>query len=93
MPLSLSQLERHLLGAAEVLRGPLSPHQYQDYLLPFVFLKHASDVPRPTPSLLRKGDSHVHHAPQTSAPRAPKASHGALRRGPNEPHRPCPEHR
>ncbi|MGW4109178.1 type I restriction-modification system subunit M N-terminal domain-containing protein, partial [Streptomyces sp. NPDC004976] len=43
MPLSLSQLERHLLGAAEVLRGPLSPHQYQDYLLPFVFLKHASD--------------------------------------------------
>ncbi|MEU0341942.1 class I SAM-dependent DNA methyltransferase [Streptomyces bobili] len=43
MPLSLSQLERHLLGAAEVLRGPLSPHQYQDYLLPLVFLKHSND--------------------------------------------------
>ncbi|MEU0108382.1 N-6 DNA methylase [Streptomyces sp. NPDC006251] len=43
MPLSLSQLERHLLAAAAELRGPLSPHEYQDYLLPLLFLKHASD--------------------------------------------------
>ncbi|MFD7919714.1 N-6 DNA methylase [Streptomyces sp. NPDC059740] len=43
MPLSLAQLERHLLAAAEVLRGSLSPHEYQDFLLPLVFLKHASD--------------------------------------------------
>lgn len=43
MPLSLSQLERHLLAAADGLRGPLSPHEYQDYLLPLLFLKHASD--------------------------------------------------
>ena len=55
MPLSPSQLERHLLGAAEVLRGPLSPHQYQDYLLPLVFLKHASDVPRPHALIAQKG--------------------------------------
>ncbi|MEU6351569.1 class I SAM-dependent DNA methyltransferase [Streptomyces sp. NPDC047072] len=43
MPVSLAQLERHLLAAAEVLRGPISPHQYQDCLLPLVFLKHAGD--------------------------------------------------
>lgn len=43
MPISLAQLERHLLAATEVLRGALSPHEYQDYLLPLVFLKHASD--------------------------------------------------
>ncbi|MEU7320904.1 type I restriction-modification system subunit M N-terminal domain-containing protein [Streptomyces griseoviridis] len=55
MSLSLSQLGRHLLGAAEVLRGPPSPHQYQDQLLPIVFLKHASDVPRPHALIVQKG--------------------------------------
>ncbi|MGW0333539.1 N-6 DNA methylase [Streptomyces sp. NPDC003011] len=42
-PLSLAQLERHLLAAADLLRGPLSAHEYQNYLLPLLFLKHASD--------------------------------------------------
>jgi len=41
--LTLRQLERHLLGAADVLRGRMNSSEYQDYIFGVLFLERCSD--------------------------------------------------
>jgi type I restriction enzyme M protein len=42
--LTLSQLEQHLWGAANILRGPIDQADFKSYIFPLLFFKRISDV-------------------------------------------------
>src|SRR3954470_22316909 len=42
--LTLSQLEQHLWGAADILRGPVDQADFKSYIFPLLFFKRICDV-------------------------------------------------
>ncbi len=44
MPVTLSELEQHLWGAANILRGSIDSGEYKSYIFGLLFFKRLSDV-------------------------------------------------
>lgn len=44
MPVSLPELEQHLWGAANILRGSIDSGEYKSYIFGLLFFKRLSDV-------------------------------------------------
>ncbi|MGW3421346.1 N-6 DNA methylase [Streptomyces phaeochromogenes] len=44
VPLTLSELESRLWGAAQILRGPIDQADFKSYIFPLLFFKRISDV-------------------------------------------------
>jgi hypothetical protein len=42
--LTLSELEQHLWGAANILRGPIDQADFKSYVFPLLFFKRICDV-------------------------------------------------
>src|SRR5438034_8823111 len=43
-PLTLAELEQHLWGAANILRGPIDQADFKSYIFPLLFFKRICDV-------------------------------------------------
>lgn len=44
MPVTLSELEQHLWGVANILRGSIDSGEYKSYIFGLLFFKRLSDV-------------------------------------------------